>query len=210
MVAQAFPATALSMTRAAAEPLDEEQLLLQRARENDLSAFNELVTRHERAVYLLCRRLLSQTDAAEDAVQETFIAAWRNLDKLRGPIRPWLLAVASNFCRSQLRRPASKRSSSLDLALEKGMAEPAEGVWQPEALAINGALHSAIEDALDRLPSDQRIALTLRDIDGFDYGAIAAATRTNVGTVKSRIARGRLRMRQLLAGERSEFVGQPA
>lgn len=177
----------------------ETDLRLAKARAGDLSVLNELVMEHQGPVYGLCRRLLHREDDAEDATQEAFIAAWRHLSRLSGPFRPWLMTIAANICRSHLRRPAVRRCTSLDGAMECGLVEPASDARQLEDTAVSCCLRTTIEAAMEQLPADQRLALTLCDVEGFNYFEIAEATGWPMGTVKSRISRARMRMRVLLA-----------
>ena len=169
------------------------------AREGDLSAFNELVVEYEALVYNVCYRMLGQAQAAEDAAQDAFVSAWRNIGTLRGEaFRPWILRIAANLCRDELRRRVRRPSSSLDVALEAGVPEPPDDDPLPEDAAINAELRAGLDAALAALPEDQRTAIVLCDVDGLDYNEIAAVMKTSLGTVKSRIARGRLRLREAL------------
>jgi RNA polymerase sigma-70 factor (ECF subfamily) len=179
----------------------EEADQLRLAREGDLDAFNALVHEHQSLVFSLCLRQLGQRQAAEDATQEAFIAAWRNLPSLRGPFRPWLLRIALNACTDEQRRRGRRRASSLDTALEEGMPEPPDVDPTPESAALTNELHDRLEALLGRLPEDQRLAIILCDVEGLEYTEIAVALGTNLGTVKSRIARGRARLRELLRAE---------
>jgi RNA polymerase sigma-70 factor (ECF subfamily) len=175
--------------------------LLDRARRGDLNAFNSLVSEYEGVVFNLCLRLLGQRAAAEDAAQEAFISAWRNLAGLRGEFRPWLLRIAANLCKDELRRRGRRPSASLDVALEAGMPEPPDTEPLPETSLMTGELRDQVQRALLELPEEQRTALVLCDIEGLDYAEIAAVMKTSLGTVKSRIARGRARLRQVLLRE---------
>jgi RNA polymerase sigma-70 factor, ECF subfamily len=167
-----------------------------------LDAFNALVLDYQTLVYNLCHRLLGQAQVAEDTTQETFLNAWRSISGLRGEsFRPWLLRIAANLCRDELRRGARRPSSSLDLALEAGMPEPEGSGASPETSAINTDLRVRLEAALRQLPAERRLAVVLCDVEGLDYSEIAQVMNTSLGTVKSRIARGRLQMRQLMAAE---------
>jgi RNA polymerase sigma-70 factor (ECF subfamily) len=169
------------------------------AREGDLSAFNELVVEYQALVYNVCYRMLGQAQAAEDAAQEAFVSAWRNIGTLRGEaFRPWVLRIAANLCRDELRRRVRRPSSSLDVALEAGVPEPPDEDPLPEDTALNAELRAGLDAALAALPDDQRTAIVLCDVDGLDYSEIAAVMKTSLGTVKSRIARGRLRLREAL------------
>lgn len=170
-----------------------------RARDGDLPAFNELVVDYQSLVYNLCYRMLGQAQAAEDAAQEAFVSAWRNIGSLRGEaFRPWLLRIAANLCRDELRRRVRRPSSSLDTALEAGVPEPQDADPSPEDAALSAELRAGLEAALAQLPEEQRIAIVLCDVQGLDYAEIAGVMQTSLGTVKSRIARGRLRMREAM------------
>lgn len=184
-----------------AEDLVDERLVRD-AQAGDLAAFNALVRRHERAVYGLCLRVLRDSSAAEDATQDTFVKAWTSIDTFRGGhVRPWLLRIATNRCYDILRARGRRPADSLD-------AQPydTEPAWSlrdspdedPEGFATRTELAVRLERALGALPDDQRIAVVLSDVQGHGYDEIAAITGVAVGTVKSRISRGRARLRDLL------------
>jgi RNA polymerase sigma-70 factor (ECF subfamily) len=176
---------------------------LRLARQGNLDAFNELVLEHQALVFNLCFRMLGQRQAAEDACQEAFVSAWRNLAGLRGgAFRSWLLRIASNACHDELRRRSRRPSGSLDLALEEGAPEPPDQGASPEANALSAELRLELQKALESLPEEQRLALVLCDVEGLDYAEIAEVMKSSLGTVKSRIARGRARMRALLTAGR--------
>lgn len=173
--------------------------LLARARDGDLEAFNQLVLLHQALVFNLCYRLMGHRQAAEDAAQEAFLAAWRRLGSLRGQLRPWLLRIASNACLDEQRRRSRRPSGSLELALESGVAEPADPAPALEAVHLQGEMRRELETALSRLPQEQRLALILCDVEGLDYAEIAAVAGVSLGTVKSRISRAREKMRGILS-----------
>jgi RNA polymerase sigma factor (sigma-70 family) len=180
-----------------------------RARNGDLSAFNELVVEHERLVYNLCYRMLGQAQAAEDVAQEAFVSAWRNIASLRGEVfRPWMLRIAANLCRDELRRRGRRPSTSLDFALEAGVPDPPDEDPSPDESVLTSELRENLQAALLQLPEDQRTAIVLSDIEGLDYSEIATVMKTSLGTVKSRIARGRMRMRELLRREPELLPGR--
>jgi RNA polymerase sigma factor (sigma-70 family) len=181
--------------------MDEEAVLLKRACAGDLEAYNGLVVHYQGLVFSVCLRMLGERTAAEDAAQEAFIAAWRGLASLRGAFRPWLLRIAANACTDALRRRGRRSAASLETALEAGVPEPPDPAVLPEDRALEGELRSRLESALLELPADQRLALVLCDVEGLDYAEIASATRISLGTVKSRISRGRARLRELLLRE---------
>jgi len=181
---------------------DAEIQLVERARQGDLDAFNTLVEIHQRAVYNLCLRMIGNPAAAEDSAQEAFISAWRAIAGFKGrsdggSFRSWLMRIAANACTDELRRRGRRPSVSLD-APPPGAEEPidlpdaAEG---PETLALRKEHQAAIQAALLRLPPDQRLAVVMCDIQGFAYEEIAATMGVSIGTVKSRISRGRDKLR---------------
>lgn len=173
--------------------------LLDRARGGDLDAFNALVAENQGIVFNLCLRMLGNWAAAEDAAQEAFVSAWRHLGSMRGEqLRPWLLRIASNAATDELRRRSRRPASSLETALDEGAPHPADPQPSPESATLTAELRSGIDAALMRLPADQRLAVVLCDIQGLEYEEIAQVMRTNIGTVKSRLSRGRARMREAL------------
>jgi RNA polymerase sigma-70 factor (ECF subfamily) len=180
-----------------------------RARSGDLNAFNELVVEHQTLVYNLCYRMLGQTQLAEDATQEAFISAWRSIATFRGEtFRPWLLRIAANLCRDELRRRGRRPSSSLDSVLEAGVPEPPDDDPSPDDNVLTVELRGKLQMALMQLPDDQRTAIVLCDVEGLDYNEIATAMKTSLGTVKSRIARARLKMRELMQREPELLPGR--
>ena len=163
----------------------------------DASTFSQLIYQHERLVYRACYRVLQEGPAAEDAAQEAFVSAWLNRAKRRTPFVPWLLKIATNKCRDELRRRSRRSTASLDQAYRAGFAGPAE-TWTPETWTLNMEAADDLARALATLPTTQRIAIVLADIEGLAYRDIALATNTNVGTVKSRVSRGRTLLRLAL------------
>lgn len=186
---------------AGALSLQPEADLVRRAQSGDLDAFNALVDAHQRVAYNLCLRMLGNPAAAEDATQDAFLSAFRNIASFRGgSFRPWLMRIASNACTDELRRRHRRPAISLD-APAAGSEEPidvADTAAGPEAEALRSEQQDIVQAALLRLPADQRMAVVLCDIQGFAYEEIAQAMRTSVGTVKSRIARGREKLRREL------------
>jgi RNA polymerase sigma-70 factor (ECF subfamily) len=183
------------------EPVEDEELI-RAAQDGDLTAFNTLVTRHQRAVFSVCLRLLRDREQAEDATQDTFIRAWQAIDSFRGGMaRPWLLRIATNRAYDLLRARARRPADSLDAELyevEPDWTSQAPPTEHPELFATRAELSGALEAALARLPEDQRLAIILADVQGYGYEEIAGIMGVAVGTVKSRISRGRARLRDML------------
>jgi RNA polymerase sigma-70 factor (ECF subfamily) len=180
--------------------------LIKAAQSGDLPSFNALVTRHERPVYGLCLRMLRVTADAEDATQDTFIKAWTSLSSFRGGgFRPWLFRIATNVCYDALRAKGRRPADSLDDELFER-----EPVWSSQ-IAVDDPAVSAdqrelaihLERALGLLPDDQRLIVLLVDLYGYDYEEAAAISGTAVGTVKSRLSRGRGKLRDVLRDDSS-------
>src|SRR6266542_1165835 len=171
---------------------DEERRLVEIAQRGDVESFNELVRLFEGRVYNICYRMLGDADSAADAAQDAFLSAFRNLRSFRGgSFRSWMLRIATNTCYDVLRARKRRPSVSLD-----------DDAESPTDFALRRELAAAIQSGLDMLPDEQRIILILSDIQGLAYEEIAQITNTNLGTVKSRLSRGRARLRDLLkAGE---------
>ncbi|MEA2574265.1 MAG: hypothetical protein QOH93_1563 [Chloroflexia bacterium] len=184
----------------------EEERQLNAARDGDLSAFNWLVLRYQTRVYNLCLRMLSDHEAAADATQEAFISAYRAIGRFKGEqFRTWLFRIATNACLDMLRSRKRKPTQSLyahshdsDEEAEPLPVADLDPTIDPESSALRAEVASAIQDGLDSLPDDQRIALVLVDVQGLSYEEAATVTGANLGTIKSRINRGRARLRDYL------------
>ncbi|HJZ49790.1 MAG TPA: sigma-70 family RNA polymerase sigma factor [Roseiflexaceae bacterium] len=186
---------------------DEERRLVEVAQRGDVESFNGLVRLYEGRVYNLCYRMLGDTDSAADAAQDAFLSAFRNLHGFRGgSFRSWMLRIATNTCYDALRARKRRPSVSLDVETEdeedSSPLQIADTAESPDDFALRRELALAIQGGLTALPDEQRIVLILSDIQGLAYEEIAQITNSNLGTVKSRLSRGRARLREVLkAGE---------
>ncbi|UCH86264.1 MAG: sigma-70 family RNA polymerase sigma factor [Dehalococcoidia bacterium] len=187
----------------------DEGQLVRSSQKGDLDAFNTLVQAYQRQVYNLCLRMLGAA-AAEDAAQETFIAAYRRLSGFRGGnFRAWLLRIAANICCDELRRQRSRPAASLAAALEAGSpADVPSDSAGPEEEALRRELGRHLQQGLATLPAEQRLVIILRDVHGLSYEELTEAMGCSLGTVKSRIARGRARMRDYLMARRELLARQ--
>jgi RNA polymerase sigma-70 factor (ECF subfamily) len=193
------------------QPLDQlsdvEALLVARSRRGDVAAFNQLILIYQQAVYTLTYRMIGDSETAADVTQEALFAAFRGIASFRGgSFRAWLLRIANNACYDYWRRSRRRPSESLEALTEPGDGND-EGLaqqfadderWNPEALALRAELQELIQAGLERLPLEQRVSVILSDIQGLSYEEIASATTASLGTVKSRIARGRAQLRDYL------------
>ena len=182
-------------------PSDGELIAL--AAIGDLDAFNVIVERYERAVYAASWRILRDPMLAEDAAQDTFVRAWNAVESFHGDnAKPWLLRIATNRCLDLIRQRTRQATGSLDEQLTEH--EPRWSTLSPqEREAERIELSNRLEAAMARLPDDQRVAIVLADAMGYDYSEVAEMTGSAIGTVKSRISRGRSRLRGILLNDPS-------
>lgn len=183
-----------------------DEILVDRARAGDLDAFNQLVEAYQDLCHSLVARLVPDPDQAGDAVQEAFFSAYRNLRSYRGPsFRGWLTRIAVNAAmdlqRARRRRPVAPYPELEDETWQP----PAREEDDPESRATAAERSRELARALGAIASDQRTAIVLFDIEGYDYAEIATMTGVSLGTVKSRIHRGRLALRALLADRMELF-----
>jgi len=183
-------------------PMDEPALI-HSAQRGDLEAFNRLVLAYQDALYNTALRILGDADLAADATQEAFLSAFRSITAYRGgSFRAWLLRTVTNACYDELRRKKRRPSIPLEPASEDDEMETprwlADPAMTPEEQVEAEELEHAIQHCLDALPAEFRAVVVLADIQGLDYAEIAAASRKPLGTIKSRLARARLKLRECL------------
>ena len=172
--------------------------LVRLARQGDLDAFAEIVRRHENRLRIVLLRILADARDVEEAVQDTFVQAWRNLDRYRGDaaLFTWLYRIGVNAALARARR---KEPVALDVATMESLKPPVgRSEHVPEAAVEAGHLRSLIVSALAELPFEYREAVVLRDVAGLSNAEVAAALGITVAAAKSRIHRGRLQLRDLL------------
>jgi RNA polymerase sigma-70 factor (ECF subfamily) len=190
-------------------PLSDEAAVIARAAAGDRTAFAQLMEHYQAACYGLAYRLLGDPDQAADATQDAFVHAYRAIGSYRGGIfRSWLLRITANASYDILRRAQRRPTTVLPDGEEgSGPELPDLDAVNPVAEATRSELYRHLEAALQLLSPDQRTAVVLTDVYGMDYNEVAEMTRSALGTVKSRIHRGRLRLRALLADHRELFNG---
>ena len=204
-----LPVEDLRSTTVADDPVQRRDLiLLERARQGDLDAFNDLVVCYQDQLFALVVRMVPDRDQASDVTQEAFFSAFRNLQAFRGGnVKSWLNRIAVNAAmdiqRARKRRPVQP------------YPEFEDETWQPPATEDADPVHTALvterahalNAALATITSDQRTAIVLFDVEGYDYAEIAEMTGVSLGTVKSRIHRGRLSLRDRLLDRMDLFRG---
>jgi len=184
----------------------DEPALIRAAGRGDLDSFNRLVLAYQDLVFAQAYRMMGETEAAEDATQEAFISAFRSIHSYRGgSFRAWLLRIVTNACYDELRRRQRRPTTPLEPtdAEEEEIESPrwlADTGESPEERAERKDLDRAIQNCLEGLPPEFRAVVVLVDVQGFDYYEAADVIRKPVGTVKSRLSRARLRLRDCLQG----------
>ena len=179
-----------------------DRALVEQALNGDLDAFNEIVRLYQDYLFALVVRVVNDRDSAADAVQEAFFSCYRNLNRFRGDsFRSWLTRIALNAAtdvlRYRKRRPADPFPEWEDDTWQPPAGEDAS----PERQQMRRQTSQMLASAMAQITDDQRRAILLFDVEGFDYQEIADMTGVSLGTVKSRIHRGRLALRDLLAGD---------
>jgi RNA polymerase sigma-70 factor (ECF subfamily) len=198
------------MSEAERHPPDDDRDLVARAQAGDTRAFEELVRRHQRWVFTLAFRMVGDGAEAEDLAQEVFLKAYRGLGGFRGAARfsTWLHSIASHHCLNALetrsRQPLYHRER--ERPGEPGGDDPPPRLervpnGRPRADAVLERRDRArlVQAALARLSPDHRLIVVLRDIQEMSYEAIAESLGIELGTVRSRLHRARMELKDLLA-----------
>ena len=187
-----------------------DQLFLERLRRGDAAAFEQLVAERSGEVYALLYRLTSEPEEARDLTQETFLRAFQAIGRFRGEadLKTWIYRIAINQARNRWRW-WRRRRRDVTVSLDAPVGEQeqpliahlqnAETV-NPEEAALAREREGQLREALNGLRRAYREAVILRDIEGFTYEEIAATLQISIGTVKSRLSRGRLELRRKLEG----------
>ena len=176
---------------------DGEAALIARSRSGDHAAFEALVRRYEDRMYRLVRSVCGSAPAeADDVYQDTFLTAYKKLSSFQGrsELGTWLYRVAANLCFMRLRAKQTRPGS-----VSLGAMDPPDPLPGPEEAVRKKELSAAVARALGALPPDQRLVVTLRDLEGLSAAETARSLGLSVPAVKSRLHRGRLALRRSLA-----------
>jgi len=187
----------------------EDAALVRAFQTGEKSAFDKLVINHKDKLFNVCYWMLGDYQEANDAAQDIFIKAYRGLVKFRSESTffTWLYRIAVNTCKNKLNSAAYRRKKKMVQLDNPGSNDGAEPVMEIEDESQSPMVQLErkermvlLKKAIDSLPSDQKTVVVLRDIQGLAYEEIAVATGFNLGTVKSKLSRGRLGLRQKLRG----------
>ena len=177
----------------------EEQELIRLVKKGDQEAFRSLVEAHQQRVYNLAYRMVGDAEDAADLTQEVFLSLWRGLGSFRGEsaLSTWLYRLTSNAAIDLLRRRKRRPVVSLTTEDQEVLDLPDDSA-SPQKELEKRELREAVRQGLDRLSPDHRQVLLLREMEGLSYREIGEVLHLEEGTVKSRIARARLALRDYL------------
>ena len=187
----------------------EDEALVKDFQIGGVGAFDKLVLKHKNRVFNLCYRFLGDYDEANDCAQETFVKVYYSLKKFRlgSAFSTWLYRIAVNICKNRLKSAEYRHSRKMvrldnPKQSEKGTysVEIADHSLSPVTVLERKERQMLIQSAIDSLPEEQKAVVILCDIEGLSYAEIARISGYNLGTVKSKIARARERLREKLTG----------
>src|ERR671936_1657017 len=173
----------------------DETALLARLKAGDTKAFETLVITYQHRVFGVALRMLGSRAEAEDVAQETFLRAHRAVADFRGDARlgTWLYAIASRLCLNRLASPDRRVARGDDVLVDVAASTP-----DAAAVAERAELDAALRAAIAELPDERRLVLVLRDVEGLSYEQIAEALALDLGTVRSRLHRARMQLKEKL------------
>jgi len=186
-----------------------DAVLIQKSKQGDVHSFELLISKYQVYAYNIAWRMLGNEEDAKDATQETLIKVFKGLDKFKenSEFSTWLYTITVNTCRDQLRKRKKVMTLSVDDTEEKVPIQlVAEESADPAVRLEQNEVAGQLLSALGKIPEFQKTAVLLRDVYGFSYEEIGAIENCSVGTVKSRISRGRHGLRTIILNERSTKI----
>ncbi len=210
------PAPAVGTRYVTAPLTDDEARFIAALRRRDERAFNALLLRFQDRVFNLIRRLLQSPEEARDVTQEVFVSVFEKIESYRGDasISTWIYRIATNHAKNRIKY-LSRRKDKQTESFEAMLHPPSEGrlsasIPRPDVAVARGRVAMLVDRALGELDEEQRIVVVLRDVEGQSYEEIAEITGLNLGTVKSRLHRARVRLKEMLGPhlDRQDFGGE--
>ncbi len=186
---------------------DGEKIWLKQSKAGDLESFERLIEKYQHVAYNIAYRMVGNEEDAKDMTQEAFIKVFKSISGFRedSSFSTWLYRIVMNTCKDELRKKKLK-VVSIDREIEVGESsvtfEIPDYTYSPETVFEKKQLHQMLSKALTDLPEQNRIVVIMRDVQGFSYEAIAECINIPVGTVKSRINRGRHMLREMITKDR--------
>lgn len=180
---------------------DSEKIWLMQSKAGDLASFERLIEKHQQVAYNIAYRMVGNEEDAKDMTQEAFIKVFKSIKSFRedSSFSTWLYRIVMNTCKDELRK-RKINVVSLDRSLETGESSAQLDIpdltYSPEVAYEKKELHELLQEALVSIPEQNRTVVVMRDVQGFSYEDIAAVMNIPVGTVKSRINRGRHMLRE--------------
>ena len=191
----------------------DEEKLVRKAQKGDVEAFEKIISDYRSLVFNVSYRFSGNAEDAADMSQEIFIKLFKNINSFRfqSKLSTWIYKIATNTCLDivkKKKRDLAAFSLDSDMEDEDGKSfssEVADSAPTPDVVAERNEMTNAVNRAISMLPDDYRFAIILRDIQGLSYDDIAEVVDCSVGTVKSRISRGRKNLREILLKDRELF-----
>jgi RNA polymerase sigma-70 factor (ECF subfamily) len=188
----------------------DNESLLNKAKNGDLRAFEELASMHYTKVYNVCFRMTNNTDDASEMAQETFIKAYKNIKSFKGnsSLFTWLYRIASNICLDFLRKNSKNKTISLDQNAYENLQlqnKISDNNPQPDEVVELNAQRHAIKEALEKMNINNKNIIIMRDFMNLSYDEIASVLNCPLGTVKSRVSRARSELRDLLCNDKEQL-----
>ncbi|MBE7028223.1 MAG: sigma-70 family RNA polymerase sigma factor [Ruminococcaceae bacterium] len=189
--------------------IENEFLLIKKASKNNVEAFEKLIYPYTTRLLNHAYGILNNREDAEDALQESYIKIFKSLDKFEGhsSFKTWIYRIVTNVCLDMLRKNKKIYETSINETNENGeykLVIP-DDTYSPEISAQKKMAFETLKNALEDLSQEHKTVVIMRDIDGLSYDEIAYITSTNVGTVKSRINRARIQLKNLLEKNKELF-----
>jgi len=184
-----------------------ETYLVQKCKQGDVEAFEVILKIYEKKIYNFAYRMLGDKEDAMDTTQEVFIKVYKSINTFKGnsSFSTWLFKIAKNVCIDYLRKNGKARICSLDKTIkidgEEIKKETPDTSNLPEEIIKRKELQRVVHKAIARLPEKYKAAIILRDLQNFSYKEIAEILNCSIGTVKSRIGRGRKELKNILSNE---------
>lgn len=188
--------------------VDNDRILLEKAKSGDINAFEKLVEAYQKKIYNICLRMIGSTDDAYDLAQEVLIRIYKSISgfKEQSSLSTWVYRITTNVCLDEIRKRKLKRTVSLDQDIRLDDSEIKREIESddppPDELAEKKEIKKTVASAISMLNEEHRTVIVLRDIQGFSYEEIAKITNCPEGTVKSRINRARQALKIILEKKR--------
>ena len=190
----------------------DETTAIYKAQQGDLAAFNQLVMAYQGTAYNVAYRVMGNSETAADACQDAFLKAYKSIKQYEGgSFKSWLFRIVTNTCYDHLRYKKRRPATSLDDMTDnpdEHNTHLVSDIEAPEDRVLRGELNDLIQLGINQLPEDQRLVLVLSDVQGMAYQEIAEIIDQPLGTVKSRLSRGRRRLRDFLLEQKELLPGQ--